>query len=94
MRIAFDGNALYLGVTCFDSEPDRWLNYETRPESFLASDDRFMWTIDTFLDTRSGYFFERNPSGLMADSLVGVSGDNRAWLRAQPIQAARAVISS
>ena len=79
VRIAFDGNALYLGVTCFDSEPDRWLGYETRRDQFLASDDRFMWTIDTFLDTRSGYFFEMNPSGLMADSLFGVNGDNRAW---------------
>src|SRR5688572_25715763 len=79
VRIAFDGNALYMGVTCFDSEPDRWLGYETRRDQFLASDDRFMWTIDTFLDARSGYFFEMNPSGLMADSLFGVNGDNRAW---------------
>jgi len=79
VRIAFDGHALYIGVTCFDSEPDRWLGYETRRDQFLASDDRFMWTIDTFLDARSGYFFEMNPSGLMADSLFGVNGDNRAW---------------
>ena len=38
-----------------------------------------MWTIDTFLDERSGYFFEMNPSGLMADAVFGVNGDNRAW---------------
>jgi hypothetical protein len=79
VRIAFDRESLYIGVTCFDSEPDRWLGYETRRDQFLASDDRFMWTIDTFLDARSGYFFEMNPSGLMADSLFGVNGDNRAW---------------
>jgi hypothetical protein len=79
VRIAFDGNSLYMGVTCYDSEPNRWLGYETRRDQFLGSDDRFMWTIDTFLDTRSGYFFEMNPSGLMADSLFGVNGDNRAW---------------
>ena len=47
--------------------------------SSCGSDDRFMWTIDTFLDERSGYFFEMNPSGLMADSLFGINGDNRAW---------------
>ena len=51
---------------------------QRRRDEFLASDDRFMWTIDTFLDARSGYFFEMNPSGLMADSLFGVNGDNRA----------------
>jgi hypothetical protein len=79
VRVVFNGTSLYLGVTCYDSEPDKWLGYETRRDQFLGSDDRFMWTIDTFLDARSGYFFEMNPSGLMADSLFGVNGDNRAW---------------
>jgi hypothetical protein len=79
VRIAFDEDAIYLGVTCYDSEPDRWLGYQRRRDEFLGADDRFMWTIDTFLDARSGYFFEMNPSGLMADSIFGVNGDNRAW---------------
>jgi hypothetical protein len=79
VRIIFDKDALYIGVTAFDSEPDKWLGYEMRRDMFLGSDDRFMWTIDTFLDARTGYFFEMNPSGLMADSLMGVNGDNRAW---------------
>ena len=38
-----------------------------------------MWTIDTFLDGRSGYFFETNPSGAMADALIGINGQNRQW---------------
>jgi hypothetical protein len=71
VRVVFGTDAIYLGVTCYDSEPTKWLGYETRRDQFLSSDDRFMWTIDTFLDTRSGYFFEMNPSGLMADSRVG-----------------------
>ena len=79
VRIIFDANALYIGVTALDSEPDKWLGYEMRRDMFLGSDDRFMWTIDTFLDARTGYFFEMNPSGLMADSLMGINGDNRAW---------------
>src|SRR5687767_9770919 len=79
VRIAFDADSLYMGVICFDSEPDKWLGYERRRDQFLSSDDRFMWTIDTYLDARSGYFFEMNPSGLMADSWFGVNADNRAW---------------
>jgi hypothetical protein len=79
VRIAFDGDAIYMGVTCYDSDPDGWLGFQRRRDEFLGSDDRFMWTIDTFLDARSGYFFETNPSGLMADSLFGVNGDNRQW---------------
>jgi hypothetical protein len=79
VRIAFSGDTFYMGVTCFDSEPDRWIGYQRRRDEFLPADDRFMWTIDTFLDTRTGYFFEMNPSGLMADSLMGINGDNRQW---------------
>jgi hypothetical protein len=79
VRIAFGADALYMGVTCLDSDPDGWLGYQRRRDEFLSSDDRFMWTIDTYLDARSGYFFEMNPSGLMADAWFGVNGDNRAW---------------
>jgi hypothetical protein len=79
VRIAFDDASLYLGVTAFDSEPEEWLGYQRRRDEGLGSDDRFMWTIDTFLDGRTGYFFEMNPSGLMADSHMGINGDNREW---------------
>ena len=79
VRIAFDQDTFYMGVTAYDSEPDKWLGYERRRDQFLPADDRFMWTIDTFLDARSGYFFEMNPSGLMADSLFGANIDNRQW---------------
>ena len=58
VRVAFSRDNLYLGVLCYDSEPDKWLGYQRRRDEFLSSDDRFMWTIDTFLDARSGYFFE------------------------------------
>ena len=60
-----------------------------RDRSF-ETDDRFIWTIDTFLDGRTGYFFEINPAGAMGDGLVdpaadtGFSNDfgvgiNRSW---------------
>src|SRR5688572_21622952 len=79
VRIVFDGERLYLGVTCFDSEPGAWIGWQLRRDERLNSDDGFMWTIDTFLDGRTGYFFEMNPSGLMADALMGLNGDNREW---------------
>ncbi|MBI3049083.1 MAG: carbohydrate binding family 9 domain-containing protein [Acidobacteria bacterium] len=79
VRIVFDDDALYLGVTAYDSEPDGWIGWQRRRDEGLGSDDRFQWVIDTFLDGRSGYFFEMNPSGLMADSLIGINGENRQW---------------
>ena len=80
VRILFDAERLYMGVLAFDSEPDRMLGNTMKRDEFLRADDRFMWSIDTFLDQQSGYFFEMNPSGLMADSLMGsAGGQNRAW---------------
>lgn len=79
VRIAFDDDALYMGVTAYDSEPDGWIAWQRRRDEGLGSDDRFQWVIDTFLDGRSGYFFEMNPSGLMADALIGINGENRQW---------------
>jgi hypothetical protein len=45
-------------------------------DEFLSADDRFMWTMDTFLNQQTGYFFEMNPAGLMADALMGPGGTN------------------
>jgi hypothetical protein len=79
VRIVFNSRALYMGVTCYDSEPDRWLGYQRRRDEFLQADDRFMWNIDTFNNQQSGYFFEMNPSGLMGDALRGAGFQNRQW---------------
>jgi hypothetical protein len=79
VRIAFDQDSFYMGVTAFDSEPDQWIAYQRRRDEFLNQDDKFRWSIDTFLDARSGYFFEMNPLGAMSDALLGPNGGNRAW---------------
>ncbi len=80
VRIAFDSNTIYLGVIAHDSEGSRGLiRYQKRRDEYLQSDDKVAWTIDTFLDGRSGYFFETNPSGAMSDALIGINGQNRQW---------------
>jgi hypothetical protein len=79
VRIAFDADALYIGITCYDSDPDGVIAYQRRRDEFFGSDDRVRWTIDTFLDARSGYFFEMNPLGHMVDALLGTNNSNRAW---------------
>ena len=78
VRIAFDSNTFYMGVTAYDSEPDKLLGFQRRRDEGLGSDDRFMWSIDTFLDGRTGYYFEMNPSGLIGDGLIGITGQNRS----------------
>ncbi len=86
IRILFSRDSLYIGATFFDSDPAGVLGNQMTRDGPLAGDDRFMWTLDPFLDQRSGYFFEINPSGAMGDAqLVAGSGgtfgttQNRAW---------------
>ena len=80
VRILYNQRNLYIGVICFDSEPDKILGYQRRRDENLQSDDWFQWTMDTFFTGREGYFFEMNPSGLMADALMTAGGgQNREW---------------
>ena len=70
VRVVFDRDRIILGVTCFDSEPDKLLGNQMQRDQPFEADDRFMFTIDPFLDGRTGYFFEINPSGAMGDGLI------------------------
>jgi hypothetical protein len=80
VRVVFNQDHLYIGATMYDSEPDKLKGNTSKRDEFLSADDRFMWTMDTFLNQQTGYFFEMNPSGLMADALKGPSGSNaREW---------------
>ncbi len=80
VHFAFNNDHLYMGVVCRDSEPDKLLGNTRKRDEFLSADDRFMWTMDTFFNQQTGYFFEMNPSGLMADALMGPGGtNNREW---------------
>jgi hypothetical protein len=45
----FDGDAIYMGVTCFDSDPDGWLGFQRRRDEFPGSDDH-NWLDDPLLD--------------------------------------------
>ncbi|MBI2186777.1 MAG: carbohydrate binding family 9 domain-containing protein [Acidobacteria bacterium] len=70
---------MYIGVTCYDSEPNRVLSYQRRRDEGLPADDKIQIMIDTFLDGRTGYFFELNPQGAMTDALQSPTDTNRAW---------------
>jgi cellulose/xylan binding protein with CBM9 domain len=82
VRVLYDEHRILLGVRCLDSEPARLFGNQMQRDQSLASDDRFMFAIDTYSDGRSGYYFEINPSGAMGDGLV-LPGNgiqvNRSW---------------
>jgi hypothetical protein len=81
VRIVYSADKLYLGVTCFDSEPDKLIANQMARDGNMGGDDQFQWVFDTFLDGRTGYFFEMNARGAMGDALQGAdfSSRNRQW---------------
>ena len=84
VRILYDRGRLYLGVECFDSEPDRIISVQKQRDQNFDGDDRFMWSLDPYFDGRSGYSFTITPSGAMGDALLvvgqrGTAALNVAW---------------
>lgn len=86
VRVAIDATRIILGVYCYDSEPDRLLGNQMQRDQPFGGDDRFMWGFDTYLDGRTGYFFEINPAGAMGDGTVAPGGGgqfganmNKSW---------------
>ena len=83
VRVVFTSHRLYIGVIAHDSEPDQILGNQMQRDQAFSADDRFMWTIDPYLDGRSGYFFEINPSGAMGDGVLeqqqGTTSTNKSW---------------
>src|SRR5690606_22015415 len=78
IRIVYDENDLYIGAMIYD-DPEGVLAFQRQRDAGLGTDDRFMWILDTFLDGRTGYFFEINAAGLMGDGILTGNGSNKAW---------------
>ncbi|MEM7231544.1 MAG: DUF5916 domain-containing protein [Planctomycetota bacterium] len=74
-RVVYDDEAIYVGVWCFDSEPDKIRARVMTRDADLFVDDYLIVVLDTFLDRRNGYYFVINPNGARRDGLVG---DNKA----------------
>ena len=70
VKILYDEKNIYVGVTCYDSEPDNIIHNELEFDGDLANDDNFTMVIDTFNDRRTGFFFKINPNGARQDALI------------------------
>ena len=73
VRVLYDATRIIFGATLQDDEPERILGNQMQRDQSFSADDRFIVTVDTFLDGRSGYIFETNPLGALADGLLSAS---------------------
>jgi hypothetical protein len=70
VRILTDEDNLYIGVRCYDDDPDSIIARNMLRDGTLLAEDRVGFVLDTFHDRRNGYFFETNPLGLRLDGLI------------------------
>ena len=75
-----DANTLYIGVMCYDSEPQRVIGTQMARDAALGSDDRIEILLDTYRDQRNAFYFSTNPAGALVDGLVFANGEsNLQW---------------
>lgn len=67
IRFLYDHKNLYIGVLCFDSQPNKIIANSLVRDSDLEGDDQLTIVIDTFLDHRTGFVFATNPNGARFD---------------------------
>jgi hypothetical protein len=63
VRIAFDRDALYIGVICHDSDPSGIIVNDIRKDFAAGEQDTFEVILDTFADRRNGFVFVTNAAG-------------------------------
>ncbi len=70
VRLLYDDENLYIGVVCYDAEPDSIIATQMSRDADLSVDDRIEILIDTFRDRRNAYYFSTNPAGALVDGLI------------------------
>jgi hypothetical protein len=88
-HFCYDAENLYIGVRCFDEDPDRIITRLSRTETDMYSEDSFAIFMDPRHDHRTGVKFGANPSGMREDSnryndyLRDNSWDGFWWVESQ-----------
>jgi hypothetical protein len=78
--VCYDADHLYFGIRCWD-DPKKITAKEMARDVSLGNDDRIQIIIDTYLNKRSGYWFQIGPRGSIGDAIVSENGGtlNKDW---------------
>ena len=81
VRVAFDADALYIGVLCRDSMPAALIVNDIRKDFMPGEQDTFEVILDTFADRRNGFVFATSPRGAKSDAQIANEGRevNTSW---------------
>jgi hypothetical protein len=81
VRVAFDRDALYIGVVCHDTDPSGIIVNDIRKDFAAGEQDTFEVILDTFADRRNGFVFVTNAAGAKSDTQIANEGRdvNTSW---------------
>lgn len=74
-QVAYDDEAIYFRIMCYDSEPDKIVSRLVRRDDYVDSDKVYI-ILDPHYNRQTGFGFTAYPSGSVTDGLVG---DNGFW---------------
>jgi hypothetical protein len=75
VRLLYTPTMLYIGVTCFDSDPSKIVTTDSRRDSGLTGQDSFQVIFDTYHDRQNGFIFGTNAVGIQYDAQVRNEGE-------------------
>ena len=79
VRIAYDEDALYVGLRMYDSAPDSVVAQLARRDQEIYSDWVYV-CFDSYYDRRTGFAFGVNPKGVKVDVLIyDDTNDDESW---------------
>jgi hypothetical protein len=81
VRLAFDRDAVYIGVICHDAASGGLIVNDIRKDFSPGEQDTFEVLLDTFADRRNGFVFVTNPRGAKSDTQIANEGRdvNTSW---------------
>jgi len=73
-KIVYDSKNLYIGVRCYDAEPDKIVKRLSRRDGFEG--DWVEFNIDSYHDKRTAFSFTVTAAGVKGDEFVSNNGNN------------------
>jgi hypothetical protein len=79
VRLLYSADHLFIGVRCFDADPEGVVARSMARDGDHGSDDRVIFALDTFADRRNGYVFVVSAGGGKRDGLIEAGQARWDW---------------
>ena len=76
VRVLYSQTQLYVGIICFDSDPEAIVVSRFDRDANLDADDRITLLFDTFHDRRNAFIFQVNAVGARFDQIISDEGQD------------------